>query len=212
MKKEVEIILNSYDMKISDLMIKAIIGMNLSLNEFIILVYFYNDKDKLFNPQEISKQFDFKENDTIEAITGLINKKLIVIETGKDQYGKIVEKINIKNLHQRMIKYITEDTKKKSETNIFEKFEKELNRMLSPIEYEIINSWLDNKIPEELIVGALKEAVYNGVSNLRYIDKIIYEWNKKGFKTYEDVKTHLVKKDDKKAPELFDYNWLDDEE
>lgn len=212
MKKEAEIILNSYDMKVSDLMIKAIIDMKLSLTEFIVLIYFYNDKDKLFNHIEISEQFNLNENDTIEAITGLINKKLIEIETGKDQYGKIVEKINIKNLHQKIIEYITAETKKITETNIFEIFEKELNRMLSPIEYEIINAWLDNKIPEELIVGALKEAVYNGVSNLRYIDKIIYEWNKKGFKTYDDVKSHLVKKDDKQTPELFDYNWLDDEE
>ena len=28
----------------------------------------------------------------------------------------------------------------------------------------------------------------------------------------DDVKNHLVKKDEGKSKELFDYNWLDDEE
>ena len=49
---------------------------------------------------------------------------------------------------------------------------------LSPMEYEIIKAWLDNDMSEELIKEALKEATFNGVSNLRYIDKILYEWGK----------------------------------
>ena len=65
---------------------------------------------------------------------------------------------------------------------------------------------------EELILGALKEATYNGVNNLRYIDKIIYEWNKKGFKNMEDVNNHLRNRNtsDKSVKEISDYNWLDE--
>ena len=81
------------------------------------------------------------------------------------------------------------------------------------MEYEIINAWLQHNYTEELIIGALKEAVYNGVKNFRYIDKILYEWNKKGFKTMNDVNNHLQRSDEKKEEsELFDYNWLDDED
>ena len=47
------------------------------------------------------------------------------------------------------------------------------------MEYEIINAWLLKGFSEELVLGALKEAVYNGVSSLRYIDKILFEWQKK---------------------------------
>ena len=78
---------------------------------------------------------------------------------------------------------------------------------------EIINGWLEIGTSEEMIRGALKEASYNGVKTLRYMDQIIYEWNKKGFKTMEEVNNHLKTKDnDKKEEDLFDYNWLDDEE
>ncbi len=69
---------------------------------------------------------------------------------------------------------------------------------MSPIEYETINSWLNQGIEEEMILNALREAVINGVSNLRYIDKILYEWKKK-----KDIPKEEYK-------ELFDYDWLGD--
>ena len=81
------------------------------------------------------------------------------------------------------------------------------------MEYEIINAWLDNNTTEDIILGALKEATYNGVKSFRYIDKIIYEWGKKGFKNMEDVKNYInnsyKQNTSKKDPELFDYDWLD---
>ena len=107
------------------------------------------------------------------------------------------------------------EAKKKKEKNketIFDTFQRELGRKISPMEYEIINAWLEKGFQEELVLGALKEAVYNGVSSLRYIDKILYEWQKKGYHTLKDVTDGLTKKETKKSPlELFDYNWLEDE-
>lgn len=212
MVKEAEKILNSYDMKVSDYLIRAIINMNLNLIEFIVLVYFFNDRDKIFDPKALCNQFTIKENDMIEAVTNLISKQLIEIETGKDNYGKIVEKINTDKLNKKIIDTINNEAKSSSVTMIFSTFEQELKRTLSPMEYEIINAWLDNDISEEVIIGALKEAVFNGVNSLRYIDKILYEWGKKGFKSMKDVNAHLKKNDDKKPVDLFEYNWLDDEE
>ena len=45
-------------------------------------------------------------------------------------------------------------------------------------------------------------------------DKILFEWNKKGFKTMADINNHLEKRNTikKEDSELFDYNWLDDED
>ena len=96
--------------------------------------------------------------------------------------------------------------------NIFELFESEFGRTLSPMEYEFINAWISSGMKEEVIKEALKEATYNGVSNLRYIDKIIYEWNKRGYKTVEQIRNNKYKKEDnpKKEVDFFDYNWLDE--
>ena len=64
---------------------------------------------------------------------------------------------------------------------------------------------------QEIIIEALKEAVYNNVNNLRYIDKILSEWDKKGIKNIDDIENDRknFKKKDKK--ELIDYNWLENE-
>ena len=90
---------------------------------------------------------------------------------------------------------------------------------MSSMELEIINGWLSSGSSEEIVLGALKEAVYNGVTNFRYIDKIIYEWGKKGFKTMDDVNKHMKnrreekykdKEVSKKEEAILDYDWLDD--
>ena len=104
-----------------------------------------------------------------------------------------------------------ENETESKDTTLFDKFEKEFGRTLSPIEYEIIGAWIEGDFSEELILLALKEAIYNGVSNLRYIDKILYEWNKKGIKSKEDIEKErekFSKKDSKK--EVFDYDWLNE--
>ena len=82
------------------------------------------------------------------------------------------------------------------------------------MEYEIINGWLDVPFKEELIISALKEATYNGVSNLRYIDKILYEWKKKGINSKEDIEKNRNDFQNRKVESkpLFDYDWLIDNE
>ncbi len=65
---------------------------------------------------------------------------------------------------------------------------------------------------------AVREATFNGVSNLRYIDKILYEWGKKGITTVQDVDKMRKKREKKEEKdvdidmEFMDWSWFDDEE
>ena len=112
------------------------------------------------------------------------------------------------------------NSKKNSQSDIFEFIEKEFGRTLSPIEFEIIKAWLDNDMSEELIKEAIKEATFNGVSNLRYIDKILYEWGKLGITTVSDVEENRRRRKKKREEEadsdidldIVDWNWFDDDE
>ena len=186
-------ILNVKHYVISDVIIKELVKLELNINEFLLIMYFYNEDNKIFDLKRIKQELGLEEKDILEAFNNLTIKKLINIVVENKENGKVEETISLDGL--------------------FAIFEREFDRSLSPIEYEIVNAWLDNNINEELILGALKEAIYNGVKNFRYIDKIIYEWGKKGFKTMDDVKKHLENKE-KTEPkkELFDYDWLDDDE
>ena len=95
-----------------------------------------------------------------------------------------------------------------SNDNIFSKIEKEFNRKLTPNEQEIVITW-QKEYSDELIIEALNEANNNDSNNIRYIDKILYDWKRQGVKTLEDIKN--IKEAESKPVEVYNYNWLDDD-
>ena len=133
----------------------------------------------------------------------------------KNKDGKVEELIDLTPFYESIAYDIDIEKKKENDTSVFSLFENEFGRPLSSMEFELINNWLDRGISEELINSALKEAIFNGSFTLRYIDAILTEWVKKGFKTHKDVDLYLKKR---KAPKVrkkedkYEYNWLDDEE
>ncbi len=187
-------------------------NFNFSASEVLLIIYFLNQDNPGFNLPDIKSVTFLEDKEIMSAFSSLSEKGIIVININKNNQGIISEDIDLSNLYKYIVSDINTNVKKQVNTNIFTIFEKEFGRTLSPIEFEIINAWLKSDINEEIIIGALKEATFNGVSNLRYIDKIIYEWNKKGFKRMEDVHNHLKKKEPHENKVLFDYNWLEDEE
>ncbi|MBT2283894.1 DnaD domain-containing protein [Paenibacillus polymyxa] len=81
--------------------------------------------------------------------------------------------------------------KEEEERNMFSIFEKEFGRPLSPMECETISGWLDqDRYQEELILMALKEAVFAGKVHFRYIDRILLEWSRNRVKTVQDAKAY----------------------
>ena len=107
--------------------------------------------------------------------------------------------------------YINNKEEKKP-SNIYAQFENQFGRTLSSMEYEIINGWLSQDFSEEIILLALKEAAYNNVNNLKYIDVILYEWRKKGIKNKDDLINSRTARKEGKVVKLDDYNWLDEEQ
>jgi len=63
--------------------------------------------------------------------------------------------------------------------NIFENFQKELGRQLSPIEISTIREWVSLGYTDEVIIDALKEAVNQGKRSLKSVDKILLSWAKR---------------------------------
>ena len=200
------------DYTFKKLLFKLIKDFDLSLAELLLLVYFINQDKPVFDIKRISLITYLSSNEIMAAFSSLTGKGLVSIKTSKED-GKITEVIDITNTYRAMVSDININIKKQATTNIYTIFEKEFGRPLSPVEYEIIKAWITSGISEELIKGALKEAVFNNVRNLRYIDKILSEWEKKGFKSVDEVDSYLKKKESNNPKqELFDYNWLEDEE
>ena len=187
--------------------------LNLNLEELYFIIYLLNINSLVFNPKQFSNDLNMDMASILEMVTTLTSKDILSLEMIKE--GNIRnEYLKLDKLYNKLAFILINEEDKEKTTSLFDVFEKEFGRTLSPIEYELINGWLDNEFSEELVLKALKEAVYNGVSNLRYIDKILYEWKKKGIKTAKDVEMNRTKFQNKKEerPEVFSYDWLNDNE
>lgn len=190
--------------------IKEALKNNLSLQEFLLLLFFDNSFDLVFDMKVIAKTINMSEDEVLIAYGNLINKKLIKVVADKDGFGKVTEKVSLDNFYNEIKNNYKNEEKQEVKTDIFSKFENTFGRTLSNIDYEIINAWMEKGFSEDLILEALREAEYNGVLNLRYIDKILYEWNRKGFKTVEDVNKRFNELENTPIFEssVLDYDWL----
>lgn len=197
--------------------------LNIKLEEFIFLMYLYNKgNNKVFDPSLFSTEIGSDLEEVMSMMSTLTDKNYVKVEVRKNDKGLMEDVVNLDDFYSKLSLLVLDDATKEDskDSNVFDMIEKEFGRTLSPIEYEIIKAWLDSHINEELIREALKEATFNGVSNLRYIDKILYEWGKKGIKSKKDVlenKKHrnekIETKENKKIDlDIMDWDWFDDEE
>lgn len=197
--------------------------LNIGMNEFVFLMYLYNlGNNIIFNPGKFAEDLNIDLAVVMEYIGTLTDNKLIRVDVVKNDKGLMEEVVLLDDFYNKLSLIVMDEVNqvsKSANSNIFDIIEKEFGRTLSPIEYEIIKAWLDGGVSEELIREAIKEATFNGVSNLRYIDKILYEWGKLGIKTVADVEANRKKRNKAKDTadndvdlDIVDWNWFDEDE
>ncbi len=204
-------LIQTRDMIVPAILFKNYKKLNLNEEQLIVLIYLINNNNLEFNPKELCDILDKDLNDILKIINDLVNKAVLELKIKKIR-DIHAEYISLDNLYKKLSMFIINENEEiNSNKNIFDNFEKEFGRPLTPIEFELINSWLSTT-NEELILLALKEAVYNGAISIRYIDRIIYDWSKKGLKTVEDVNKETKKfRNQVEVPEVFSYDWLNDD-
>lgn len=196
--------------------------LKLDFNEFIFMMYLYNlGNNILFDPKKISEDINVDLNDVMNYIGKLTDKKFVKVDVIKNDKGLMEEVLILDDFYNKVSLMTIDDMSKRSNSDnsdIFDTIQKEFGRTLSTMEIEIIKAWLENNISEELIKEALKEAVFNGVTNLRYIDKILYEWGKAKIKDVNGVEALRKKRNAKQEQDaeididIVDWNWFDEDE
>lgn len=202
---------------ISEDVLRAIKKNNLTLDETLLIIYFCGmNNHAMLDMEEIKEKFGMDEISIMKAFASITEKNLITIKMEKNRDNKVEEIIDLTPLYESIAMEMDDEKRENEVVAVFTTFEREFGRPLSSMETSIINNWLDRGVSEELISSALKEATFNGTVTLRYIDAIISEWVRKGFKCAKDVDVYLKKrkpaKPKVKNEDLFDYNWLDDDE
>lgn len=210
MNSKVIDLLKSKNYVVSDFLIKNYKVWNLDVDEFIILIYLMNSSNLVCDYKLISSELGMDLELVMNKINELSIKKLLEIKLLKNSSNKLEEQISLDLLYNKVFMHIIDVKEEEDKSNIYSVFERELGRTLSPIEYELINGWLECNYKEDIILAALKEAVFNGVNNFRYIDRILFEWNKKGIDTVDKISKY--KKEFRKDTnvEVPDYDWLND--
>lgn len=174
--------------------------------------------DLLPSFDQISSFMTITANEVANVLKKLRNLGYLTIDQFNDDDGIVHEWYSITPLIEKIYGFeeVVEDNSKE-EGKLFNLFEQEFGRALSPIEIEMISYWIDDdRFKPALIKAALREAVLLGKLNFRYIDRILAEWKKKGIRSVQEVKSkqdYREKNQNKEIPKRDTsvyYNWLEE--
>ena len=190
--------------------------LNITMDEFIFLMYLYNKQDNLdFNPEKISLDLNIDIMEVLVYISTLTDKGYLNLQVKKTDNNLLEEVIDLSSFYEKIsILLINNEEIETNNKGILSFVEKELARPISSLEIQMIEGWKNNNISDELIKEAIRLALNDGVYSLKYIDKILIDWKNHGYKDVNDVKNT---KQDKQVEENINddityWDWLEDEE
>lgn len=215
---------------ISNLLLKYYKKIGMTDREFLFYLQLlsFNQSGNLFpDLSVVSKIMDVPVDELFQNLQSLIDKGIISIETKSNKHGQTEDRYDLTLIYERLSDYLEKQNQQKAVaskeneiTNLYQTFETEFGRPLSPIEYETIQNWLSVDLYEvELILLALREAVLNQAYSLKYIDRILLAWERKNLKSKDQVqkdqKSRLSKIENKHQeveeevlPHIPMHNWL----
>lgn len=194
--------------------------LRLNENELATLLmidHLIGQKNSLVTPDLLSLKMSLSSQELDKIFVNLIEKGYLVFDTGK----KI--KVSLKPLKKKLYEVFEETLTKEHETkiseeksrvlqNIYQVFEKELARPLSPLEFSLIGEWVDRGYTDEKIIEAFRVSLSRGKKSLKNVDKILLQWQAKDdiAKSGSTAIKDDWDKDIEKTMEIIKTKWLDD--
>lgn len=189
-------------LSIPHLLLEHYTKLNMNEHDLTVLLHIQSllDAGDAFpTPQTLSERMSLSLDQCAEIIGTLVRKRLLSIENKQEEdTGVMYEHCSLEPLWASLIHYLEQDSETKVESDqaekegqLYQRFEQEFARPLSPIEAETLSMWFDqDQHATELILAALREAVVSGKLNFRYIDRILFEWKKNGVRSPEQARTY----------------------
>lgn len=194
----------------------------LKLNEnelatVLMIDHLLDQKNSLITPDLLSMRMSLSTKELDKIFVNLIEKGYLIFDTGK----KI--KVSLKPLKKKLYDVFEKALEKERETklseektkalqNIYQVFEKELARPLSPLEFSLIGEWVDYGFKDETIIEALRVALSKGKKTLKSVDKILLQWQARDDieKTSRTTIKNNWEDDIEKTMEIIKAKWIDD--
>ena len=186
--------------------------LNISDAELLLIIQLeaFSQRGESFPSNEkIATNTNLTVADVGNIIQRLIDRDYLTIEQVKDNQDKIGNRYSLNKLYDAIDQYIDQnvlikDKKREKTVSVVDdldnnplnylsrKVEVEFGRYLSPIEREEIAQWLsvDHYTPE-VIELALREAVLSQAYSLKYIDRVLLNWQRHNLKTVDEIERFL---------------------
>lgn len=199
--------------------------LNISETELAVLLminHLRSQKNAFITPDLLSLKMNLSVEELDTLLVGFLDKKFIVYDMDANKNIKLSLKPLRKRLYEefqvnltRDLETLNDENKSEALKNIYQVFEAELNRSLSPVELSLIGDWVDAGWSDELIICALREALAKGRKTLKSVDKILLQWQARediektgGYTAISDT----WNKDIDKTIEIAKAKWIEDDD
>ena len=218
---------------LSNLLIENYRRIGMSNEEFLLWLQLYKsvEQGEAFpDLMPIAKNMGVTQQDIYQLLNLLVQKQFLEIKSEKNERGMRNDFYDFTIIYSKIDVLLKQQSQKQEEQqaekqvqNLYQMFEVEFGRALSPIEYQRIGQWLnEDHYKPELIQLALKEAVLNQAYSLNYIDRILISWERKNITSQAQVmeeqqrrKRQLMQKEtvaeSRPLPKISMHNWLEEE-
>ncbi|AVQ33160.1 DnaD domain protein [Staphylococcus muscae] len=175
----------------------ASLGLNES--DLIILMkilYAYETSNELPSIDVLQKGTTMQASEITMIIQKLIQLGLLEMNVAKNNDGRLSEYINLDGFYEQLNQVFENINsnmqnidKKQAFKALFQKIENGFGRTLSALEFETLNKWLDvNEYDLTIIHAAVDEALSHNKTSLKYVDRILLNWEKNNVRTVDDAK------------------------
>lgn len=186
---------------IKDYIIKNYVKLGLDEKLAILLIHIYDLQESgehFLSINELINKTTFDFIECSDLVYKLVQKNLLAFNMIIDDNGKRKEMFTLEPLYQKIIEDIVYESEVNLQKNIDNNIsdlvtfiEREFGRTLSAFEFEMISSWInEDRYEISLIKLALKEAILSSAYNLKYVDRILLNWQQKNIKTIEQAREH----------------------
>lgn len=185
--------------------------LKITNSELILIIQlelFAQKGNKFPSNEQMAANTNFSATEIASIIQQLIDKNDLTIDQVTDEKGRIGNYYNLDRLYSKLDDLLKknvatpksgeETTNTTSEIDnsplnqLMRQFEIEFGRYLSPIEREEISAWLNvDHYDPEIIKLALREAVLSQAYSLKYVDRVLLNWQRHNLKTPSEVQKFL---------------------
>ena len=187
-------ILNGPFVAIPFALLRHFSALELTHKEFLVLLQIVSavqvQGSEILSAQDIGQLVGIPSREAGEILDNLVQKDFLAIEEKSDSSGSRICHFDLVPLWNRFSQGFNEKRDRDTDRDLVTLFEQEFGRPLSGLECEQIRQWLVDGYPDWLLVESLREAVLANKCSFRYMDRILFDWQRNGVRSRQDLEQY----------------------